>query len=445
MLTSAPARGRRVNQKYPPATTSAWSLEDSHMAKAAAVKKKAPAPKKQSLQTPALPRGKPESVGLSSARLKGLTDALRREVDKGTLPGAVAMVGRRGKVAHFDAVGVLDPSSSAPMRPDAVFRIFSMTKPIVSIGIMQLVEEGRLLINEPLSKYIPSFAKTQVAVERDGRLHLVPMVREITIQDLLRHSGGISYEITGPGPVQTLYGQAKLYRRNQTNAEHAETVASLPLICQPGAAWNYSRSTDILGRVIEIVSGKSLGAYLTDHILAPLRMTDSGFHIDEARGKGRLAEPFPTDPWTGAKVTYFSMTDKPIFESGGGGMVSTAPDYARFAQMLANGGTLDGERIIGRKTLELMTSDHLGPNVRVDSPQIPPGHGFGLGFAVRTHPGMAPYPGSVGQFYWGGAAGTQFWVDPKENLWALLMVQAPGQREYVRMQFRNLVYATIDS
>jgi len=355
------------------------------------------------------------------------------------------MVGRKGKVAHFDALGKQNPAHDAAMRPDSVFRIFSMTKPIVSIGIMQLVEDGKILINDPLSKYVPSFAKTQVGVFKDGRINLVPAKREITIQDLLRHTGGISYEITGPGPIQTLYAEAKLYRRNQTNEEHANTVAGLPLISQPGEAWNYSRSTDILGYVIEVVSGKSLSAYLTDHILAPLKMMDTGFHIDESRGAGRLAEPFSHDPWTGQKVVYFSMTDKPVFESGGGGMVSTAPDYARFAQMLANGGTLDGARIIGRKTLELMAADHLGADVDVSSHLIPPGHGFGLGFAVRTHKGMAPYPGSLGQFFWGGAAGTQFWVDPAENLWALLMVQAPGQREYVRVQFRNLVYAAIEN
>lgn len=409
------------------------------------IKKDAPVKQTGGAQTPPLPTAEPESVGLSSARLKNLSAALRREVEKGTLPGAVVMVGRKGKVAHVDAIGKQNPAEDAPMRTDSVFRIFSMTKPIVSIAIMQLVEDGKILINDPLSKYVPSFAKTQVGAFRDGRVHLEPAKREITIQDLLRHTGGISYEITGPGPIQTLYNEAKLYRRNQTNEEHANTVASLPLISQPGEAWNYSRSTDILGYVVEVVSGKSLGVYLTDHILAPLKMMDSGFHIDEGRGAGRLAEPFPNDPWTGQKVVYFRMTDKPVFESGGGGMVSTAPDYARFAQMLANGGTLDGARIIGRKTLELMASDHLGPDVRIAGTQIPPGHGFGLGFAVRTHQGMAPYPGSVGQYYWGGAAGTQFWIDPVENLWAVIMVQAPGQREFVRVQFRNLVYAAIES
>jgi CubicO group peptidase (beta-lactamase class C family) len=411
---------------------------------ARATAKKAASARKNGFRTPALPKAKPESLGFSSARLKTLSDVLAREVDKGTLPGAVVMVGRKGKVAHFDAIGRQGPASDAKMRPDSVFRIFSMTKPIVSVAIMQLVEQGKLLINDPLSKYIPSFASSQVGEVRDGKIFLVPMKREITIQDLLCHTSGISYEITGPGPIQTLYSEAKIYRRSMNNEEHAEVIASLPLICQPGAEWNYSRSTDILGRVVEVVSGKTLGNYLTDHILAPLQMTDSGFHIEEERAHDRLAEPFPTDPWTGNKVVYFSMTQKPVSESGGGGMVSTAPDYARFAQMLAGGGSLNGERIIGRKTLELMASNHLAPNVKVDSPLMPAGHGFGLGFAVRTHAGLAPFTGSLGQFFWSGMAGTFFWIDPAEELFAVFMMQGPGQREYIRSMLRNAVYAAVE-
>jgi CubicO group peptidase (beta-lactamase class C family) len=409
-----------------------------------ATAKKIPSPKKNGLHTPALPKARPESVGLSSAGLKHLSHVFQREIDKGTLPGAVVMVGRKGKVAHLDCLGRQGPASNAPMRPDSVFRIFSMTKPIASVAAMQLVEAGKLLINEPLSKYIPSFAKAEVGVVRDGQVQLEPLKSEITVQDLLRHTSGIVYEHIGTGPIQTLYGQSKIYRRSMSNEEHAEVIAKLPLICQPGTEWHYGRSTDILGRVIEVVSGKSLGAYLTDHIFAPLRMTDSGFHIDEERGGDRLAEPFADDPWTGTKVIYFSMLQKPVSESAGGGGVSTAPDYARFAQMLANGGTLDGERIIGKKTLEWMASNHVGPDVKIDGNQIKPGHQFGLGFAVRTEAGMAPYPGSVGSFFWGGAAGTQFWVDPKEDLWAVMMIQAPGQRDLMNMLFRTLVYAAVE-
>ena len=413
------------------------------MARTATVKK--PAAKKNGLHTPPLPKAKPESVGLSSARLKGLSDVLKREIDKGTIPGAVVMVGRRGKVAHFDALGIQDPATKAPMRHDSVFRVFSMSKPITSVAVMQLVEDGKLLINDPVSKFFPAFAKVQVGVPRDGKLHLTPLMREITIQDLLRHTSGLVSHTIGTGPLQTMYAEAGISARTRTNKENAELLATLPLYCQPGAEWKYSRSTDLLGSVIEVVSGKTLGAYLTERILAPLRMTDTGFYIDAERGRGRLAEAFANDPWTGEKVSHWSMTEKPALEAGGGGLVATAMDYARFAQMLAGGGSLDGERIIGKKTLELMTHDHLGPNVKVEFNLIPPGHGFGLGFAVRMQPGMAHYPGSVGQYFWGGRAGTQFWVDPAEKLWALLMIQAPGQREYFRVLIRNLVYAAVDS
>jgi CubicO group peptidase (beta-lactamase class C family) len=220
-------------------------------------------------------------------------------------------------------------------------------------------------------------------------------------------------------------------------------LAAMPLICQPGAEWNYSRSTDILGRIIEVVSGKSLSAYLAERILAPLQMAETAFHTPEANA-GRLAEAFETDPWSGEKVQLFNMLEKPVMESGGGGLVSTTMDYARFSQMLLNGGTLDGNRIIGRKTLELMASDHLGPQVRVDSPLMPPGHGFGLGFAVRTQAGIAPFPGSLGQFFWSGMAGTFFWIDPKEDLFAVFMMQGPGQRQHTRSLVRNGVYAAIE-
>jgi CubicO group peptidase (beta-lactamase class C family) len=265
----------------------------------------------------------------------------------------------------------------------------------------------------------------------------------MTIQDLLRHTSGITYDHTGNGLVQQLYKQSRARSRKITNAEHAAIIASLPLVCQPGAEWNYSRSTDILGRIIEVVSGKTLGAFLTERVLAPLQMTETGFHTAE-QNAGRLAEAFPTDPWTGEKVDLFNMLEKPVMESGGGGLVSTAMDYARFCQMLLNGGTLDGTRILGRKTMELMTSDHVGPSVKRQGTILPAGHGFGLGFAVRTQAGIAPFPGSVGQFFWSGVAGTFFWIDPREDMFAVLMTQGPGQREYLRTLVRDLVYAAVE-
>ena len=394
-------------------------------------------------QTPSLPHARPEQIGLSSTRLQRMSDAFKREVDKGTLPGATVMVARRGQIGWFDAIGRQAPDASAPMAHDTIFRIFSMTKPIVSVGIMMLIEDGHFLLSDPVAKFIPEFADQKVGVENNGKLDLVPLQRPMTVQDLLRHTSGITYDHTGNGLVQQLYQQSRLRSRKLTNAEHAAMVAGLPLMCQPGAEWNYSRSTDILGRIIEVVSGKSLGAYLAERILAPVQMAETAFHTDEENA-GRLAEPFAADPWTGDKVQLFNMLEKPVMESGGGGLVSTTMDYARFSQMLLNGGTLDGNRIIGRKTLELMASNHLGPNVKVISPLMPAGHGFGLGFAVRTDAGMAPFPGSPGEFFWSGMAGTFFWIDPKEDLFAVFMMQGPGQRQYIRIMLRNLVAAAVE-
>ena len=400
--------------------------------------KHAPAP-----QTPSLPHAKPESLGLSSLRLQRMSDAFKREIEKGTLPGMTVMVARRGQIGWFEALGKQTPASSAPMAHNTIFRIFSMTKPIVSTGIMMLIEDGHFLLGDPVAKFIPEFADLKVGVETDGKLELVPLKRQMTVQDLLRHTSGITYDHTGNGLVQQMYQQSRLRSRKISNAEHATMLASLPLKCQPGAEWNYSRSTDILGRIIEVVSGKTLSAFLTERILAPLQMAETGFHTG-AENADRLAEPFPTDPWTGDKVQLFNMLEKPVMESGGGGLVSTTMDYARFSQMLLNGGVLDGVRIVGRKTLQLMASDHLGPNVKVDSPLMPAGHGFGLGFAVRTHQGMAPFPGSPGQFFWSGMAGTFFWIDPAEDMFAVFMMQGPGQREYIRSMLRNLVYAAVE-
>jgi CubicO group peptidase (beta-lactamase class C family) len=394
-------------------------------------------------QTPALPMARPETLGLSSARLDAMSDAFRREIDRGTAPGVTMLVGRRGEVGYFESFGRQAPDAAAPMAKDSLFRIFSMTKPIVSLGILMLVEDGHLLLSDPLAKYIPEFAETEVGVERHGQLELALPQRPITIQDLLRHTSGLTYEITGNGMVQRMYQKSRVRDRGITNAEHAAIVAGLPLICQPGAEWNYSRSTDILGRVIEVVSGQTLGAFLTGRILAPLQMAETGFHAAPEHA-GRLAQPFATDPWTGDKVALFDPLEIPKMESGGGGLVSTTMDYARFCQMLLNGGTLDGTRLIGRKTLALMASNHLGADVKADSPLLPPGHGFGLGFAVRTDEGLAPFAGSKGQFFWSGVAGTFFWIDPAEELFAVFMSQGPGQREYFRTLIRSLVYAAIE-
>jgi len=390
----------------------------------------------------ALPNARPEDVGLSPAGLARLEAVMKREVEAGRLPGAAMLVARGGKVGWRANVGLLRPDGP-PMRSDAIFRIYSMTKPIVSVALMMLVEEGRLLISDPLATYVPAFAEAKVGVERDGRLELVAAERPITIQDLLRHTSGLTYAFTGNSAVQRLYARAPLRATGIDSAGFVAALARLPLIDQPGASWDYSHSTDVLGRVVEIVSGQSLGAFLRTRILAPLGMNDTGFFAPPDR-HDRLAEPFADDPDTGEPVNLIETRLAPSFESGGGGLVSTIEDYARFLQMLALGGALDGVAILGRKTIAFMTADHLGSDVRIGTTfLLPPGHGFGLGFAVRRAAGLAPTPGTPGEYYWGGIAGTAFWIAPQEELIALMMIQAPGRRDYYRQVFRNLVHAAL--
>ncbi len=385
-----------------------------------------------------LPTARPGEVGLSEDSLERLRGALNSRVAEGHIPGAVAVVARNGRIAFHEAFGTRDPASSDPMRTDAIFRIYSMTKPMISVAAMMLWEEGGFLLGDPIARFIPAFAEPKVMTARG---QLVAAEHPITIQDLLRHTSGLTYEFRGNGPVQRAYNDARIFRRNQTNADQAATLAGLPLAWQPGTRWEYSRSTDVLGRLVEIISGQSLGEFIKARILAPLGMDDSGFFVPQA-DHARLAGGFTKDPETGADVQLLEVRDKPAFELGGGGMVATALDYVRCLQMLLDNGIGGSRRLLGRKTVELMTSDHLG-GIPGDVDLLPPGHGFGLGFAVRLAPGIAPFPGSVGTYFWGGLAGTTFWVDPRERLTAVLMIQAPGQREHYRVLFRDLVYAAI--
>jgi len=391
---------------------------------------------------PPLPHATPEDVGLSTAGLARLGAVMRGEIERGRVPGAVALVARRGRLAYFESYGRRDPGNGDPMATDSIFRIYSMTKPIVSVAAMMLWEEGRFLLSDPIGKYLPELKDRKVAVTRGVEIELVDAERPITIQDLLRHTSGLTYEFRGNGPVHKMYMAEKIYSRNQSNAEQVATLSKLPLLNQPGTKWEYSRSTDVLGRLIEVLSGLTLGEYLQRHILAPLGMSDTAFHVP-VQGHVRLAEAFTKDPDTGAGVQLINVRDAPKFESGGGGLVSTAGDYARFLQMLLNRGRLEGVRFLSRKTIELMTADHLGPITGAPDLLLP-GYGFGLGFAVRLQPGIAHVPGSVGQYFWGGLAGTTFWVDPAEELFAILLIQAPGQRDYFRNLFRDLVYAAFD-
>jgi len=391
---------------------------------------------------PPLPLAVPEDIGLSSARLARLGTVIAGEIERGRVPGAVALVARRGRVGYFESFGQRDAAAGAPIAKDAIFRIYSMTKPITSVAAMMLWEDGRFLLSDPIAKYLPDLAALDVAGERDGVLERVPALRAVTIQDLLRHTSGLTYEFRGSGPVHRMYRSAKVDSRAQSNAEQVATLGRLPLLHQPGTRWEYGRSTDVIGRLVEVLSGQTLGEFFERHILAPLGMADTAFHVPE-RHHSRIAEAFGRDPDSGVTVQLLEVRDPPGFESGGGGLVSTAADYARFLQMLLNGGTFEGRRLLGRKTIEFMTADHLGPITGAPDLLIP-GHGFGLGFAVRLQAGIAHVPGSIGQYFWGGLAGTTFWVDPAEQLFALLLIQAPGLRDYYRTLFRDLVYSAVD-
>jgi CubicO group peptidase (beta-lactamase class C family) len=399
-----------------------------------------------------LPAAKPEEVGLSGERLASLTEKLGAEIDKGVIPGAVLLIARHGKTAYFENLGLLDPQSKAPMSKDAIFRIYSMSKPITTVAAMMLFEEGRFTLDEPVGKYLPQLLKLQVAAENKpdpnadpSKITLVPANRPMSIQDLMRHTSGLTYGFFGDTPVKKLYLQAKLFEGDFTNAELVDRLAKLPLAYQPGTVWDYSHATDVLGRLIEVVSGKSLYAFEKERILDPLGMTDTSFHVTDKAKQPRIAEPFPTDRSFGADATFGDPRVERKWESGGGGMMSTAIDYARFLQMLLNGGTLDGKRILGPKTLAYMTSDHLG-TVAVPGPYyLPgPGYGFGLGFAVRRDAGVSAVNSTPGEYNWGGAGGTAFWVDPKEDLFVVYMMQSPSQRVRYRAVLRDMIYAAIE-
>jgi CubicO group peptidase (beta-lactamase class C family) len=389
----------------------------------------------------ALPQaGLAADVGLNESRLQAMTRVFEREVASGLLPGMVALVARRGRIVYFDSLGRRSPDSAEAMQRDSIFRIYSMTKPIVSAAAMMLVEEGRLLLHEPVATWLPAFAQMQVGIESGGRLEYEPARAPITVHDLLRHTAGLTYGFLGSNPVQRLYSEERLGAPDIANAQFCEQLARLPLMAQPGSAWAYSHATDVLGRVIEVVCGQPLGQVLHERVFAPLGMVDTGFHV-AASEQHRVAEPFALDPQSGMKIELLDVRQPHAFESGGGGLVSTASDYARFLHALTNPG--EGPRLLAPRTLALMIADHLGDRP-VLGDVLPPGHGFGLGFAVRRDAGLAPLPGSKGLYYWGGIAGTTFFVDPLLGLFAILLIQAPVQRHRYRALFRNLVYAAID-
>jgi CubicO group peptidase (beta-lactamase class C family) len=396
---------------------------------------------------------KPEDVGLSSQRLQRIRDTLQADIDKGLAPGTVLLIARRGQVANFEVLGYRDREDGAVMTPDTIFRIASMTKPVASVAAMMLAEEGKLLIADPVSRYIPAFADLKVAANSDDvnakSLTLEPLRREMTVQDLLRHTSGLTYaHLTGPHLKQA-YEAAGVVDERQTNAEMAEKLAKVPLAYQPGSTWQYGVSTDMLGRVVEIASGMSLDRFIGERICKPLGLVNTSFGpIDGSR----VAQP-QIDRASGKRPPMRDTCVCPKWISGGSGLLSTAGDYVRFCQMLLNGGELGGTRLLAPATIALMTSDHLTPETR-RSPSTPVlfgalaptpelGLGFGLGFAVRTHSGRNPLPGSVGDFSWSGVTGTYFWIDPQQELVAILMMQAPLQRLHYRYLMRTMVYQAI--
>ncbi|HYD94461.1 MAG TPA: serine hydrolase domain-containing protein [Noviherbaspirillum sp.] len=387
----------------------------------------------------------------SERRLEALTRRLQSDIAARFIPGAALLVRHRGHVVLDAALGFQDQAAGTPMASDTIFRIYSMTKPIVSVAAMMLVEQGRMLLSDPIANWLPELARLKVGVEGiDARgrrtLRLEDAQQPITVQDLLRHTSGFTYGVFGDSLVKQAYRNARIGSPRATSDEFIRNLSQLPLMYQPGSVWEYSHSTDVLGVLLERVSGMPLDALLAERILRPLGMRDTGFWVEPDRHH-RIAEAFATDPVTGAAVKLNQPRRRPNFLSGGAGLMSTMQDYLRFAAMLAGEGELDGVRLLSRKTLRYMASDHLValPRAKCGQSYLPgPGCGFGLGFAVRTHEGGAFMPGSIGDFSWSGLAGTYFWVDPQEDLLAIFMMQAPEQRNAYRQLFRNMVYAALE-
>jgi CubicO group peptidase (beta-lactamase class C family) len=393
-----------------------------------------------------LPRAeRPEEIGLSSERLDRITATLRHDVERRLIPGAVLAIARGGRVGYAEAIGFRDREAQVPLAFDAIFRVASMTKPVVSVAAMMLAEEGRLDISAPVADYIPEFGAMTVGVDRR------PAQRVMTVQDLMRHTSGLTYAQFGDSPVQMIWRDAKLMDDAQTNADLVGKLARLPLMSEPGTTWEYSMSTDVLGRVVEVASGEDLATHVARRIAGPLGLADTGFAATGERAQ-RVAQP-QTDAKSGERPAMRDPTRPIAWASGGGGMVSTARDYLRFCQMLLDGGALDGTRLLAPKSVAHMASDHLPPGCGYGETARPRfgalapvpemGYGFGLGFAVRKAQGMSPVPGSVGEFFWGGVTGTYFWIDPQERMVVVLMLQAPDQRLHYRYLSRHLVYAAL--
>jgi CubicO group peptidase (beta-lactamase class C family) len=401
----------------------------------------------------------PEEVGLSNQRLSYIRSVMNRHVAEKQIPGAVCLIARRGKIAYQEAFGLADIEAGKPMQLDTIHRIYSMTKPITSVAVMMLYEEGKFQLNDPVAKYLPEFGKMQVGIEeKDPQtgnpvLKTAPAKRPITIRDLLRHTAGLTYGFFSETLVDKEYRKAKILS-DLNLSEFVTHLAQIPLAYEPGTRWHYSVSVDVLGRLVEVLSGKSFDQFLQERIFNPLNMQDTGFYVPAAK-KDRLAKLYsPTKEGKIKPATICatrqecverfpdaapSYLEPPTLLSGGGGLVSTAHDYLLFCQMLLNQGHYDGKRLLSRKTVQLMSSDNLGT-----IPSAMPGYGFGLGFAVSRAPGEAGIMGSPGEFNWGGAAGTRFWIDPQEELIGIFMIQIlPHTGLEYGSEFRVLTYQSI--
>ena len=389
-------------------------------------------------------------ASFSRPKLERVGDYIRNEIATGKIPGAVILIQQHGQPVYFESFGVRDVESRRPMTADTIFRLYSMSKPVTSVAAMMLVEDGKLALDDPVSKYIPTFAHPNVGVEKpdeNGKPQLVlePASRAITIEDLLRHTSGLTYGFYGDGALRKLYANSGLFEGDFDNAEFAERIAKLPLAEQPGALWDYGHSTDVLGRVIEVVSGQTLFQFEKQRLLDPLGMIDTAFYVADAAKRPLIAEPMPDDRFISPIAGIRDPMLPRRWESGGAGMVGTIGDYAGFAQMLLNGGTLDGRRYLKPETIALMTSDHIGPETRIARDYFYfPGatSGFGLGFAVRTaSPPNTSWP--LGEYRWDGVGGTFFFIDPRDDMFVIFMVQTPSQRGRIQLELKTLIYQAL--
>jgi CubicO group peptidase (beta-lactamase class C family) len=392
----------------------------------------------------------PQSRQFARAGLDKVGDYFKNEIASGKIPGAIVLIQQHGKLVYFEKFGVRDIATGLPMTDDTIFRLYSMSKPVTSVAAMMLVEDGRLSLDDPVSKYVPAFAGVKVGVETTDEngtpaLVLEPLDRPITIEDLLRHTSGLTYGFYGENAVRKLYANSDLFDGDFDNAQFVERLAKLPLADQPGTRWDYGHSTDVVGRIIEVVSGKSLFQFEKQRLLDPLGMTETAFFVADAAQRPRIAEPMPYDRFTRPVAGIKDSTLPRRWESGGAGMVGTIGDYARFAQMLLSGGTLDGRRYLKPETIALMASDHIGPETKIEhDPFYFPGpdSGYGLGFAVRTAvPANTSWP--LGEYRWDGAAGTSFFVDPRDDMFVLCMVQAPSQGGRIQLALKTLIYQAL--